>query len=365
MLENKDEQEDEDLPSLDNMSENEDKQEDEEVPNLDNVLKDEDNHKDDNQDDSIEENILDDEDELQDKKYNDDDDLDEIVDEKDNEDNAPKSDIDNSEENSKIKENMLKGIDDIINDNNEGDILISHGSILEDEIAKKEEDYFSSSDAFNFSLNKDFLLGDYDDEENNNDDQIASSHNFAEDYDDGEVIKPASEKDTFDTEDLIDKDLYDPEEVPRIPDDFYREAEEKVKENMTAGWKNILKSIRGKKFVNKNMNDMLNWVKEQSGLDIKHAAMLTRQDDGVYKISESQNLSDDTKEKLNITEDEAIFKKILSHKKTLYVSDPFSSDSLKNKFGSIDRENISHMIFVPVENDEGCLKSFFIGLSAN
>ncbi|MEI0478361.1 AAA family ATPase [Brachyspira pulli] len=271
--------------------------------------------------------------------------------------------IDDSEEKNNNNEEIIKGIDDIIDD--EGDILISHGSILEDEIAKKEEEYFSSSDAFNFSLNRDFLLGDYDDEENSNSEDSSLSHSFAEDYDDGEVIKPANEKDSFDTEDLIDKDLYDPEEVPKIPDDYYREAEEKVKENMTAGWKNVLKALKGKKFVNKNMNDMLNWVKEQSGLDILHAAMLTRQEDGSYNITESQNISDSTKNKLNITENEALFKKILAHKKTLYVSDPFSSDSLKTKFDSEDRENISHMIFVPVENDEGGLKSFFIGLSAN
>ncbi|MCZ9889159.1 AAA family ATPase [Brachyspira hyodysenteriae] len=265
---------------------------------------------------------------------------------------------------------IIKGIDDIIDDNDdnkEGDILISHGSILEDEIVKKEEEYFSSSDAFNFSLNRDFLLGDYDDEENdsNNNGSSNISPNFNEEYDDGEVIKPASEKDSFDTEDLIDKDLYDPEEVPKVPDDFYREAEEKVKENMTSNWKKVLKALRGKKFVNKNMSEMLEWVKEQSGLDIIHAAMLTRQDNGSYDIAESQNISDNTKNKLNISENEALFKKILSHKKTLYVSDPFASDSIKSKFDSKDRKDISHMIFVPIENDEGGLKSFFIGLSSN
>ncbi|MBT8759399.1 AAA family ATPase [Brachyspira hyodysenteriae] len=265
---------------------------------------------------------------------------------------------------------IIKGIDDIIDDNDdnkEGDILISHGSILEDEIVKKEEEYFSSSDAFNFSLNRDFLLGDYDDEENdsNNNGSSNISPNFNGEYDDGEVIKPASEKDSFDTEDLIDKDLYDPEEVPKVPDDFYREAEEKVKENMTSNWKKVLKALRGKKFVNKNMSEMLEWVKEQSGLDIIHAAMLTRQDNGSYDIAESQNISDNTKNKLNISENEALFKKILSHKKTLYVSDPFASDSIKSKFDSEDRKDISHMIFVPIENDEGGLKSFFIGLSSN
>ena len=318
------------------------------IPNLNDELenKNEDNNKDDNTEnmDDIPDN-----EENSDSIKDDEDKLEETVDNVDNNKN----------------EDIIKGIDDIIDDNNEGDILISHGSILEDEIVKKEEEYFSSSDAFNFSLNRDFLLGDYDDEENSDNNNSNLSPNFREEYDDGEVVKPASEKDTFDTDDLTDKDLYDPEEVPKIPDDFYREAEEKVKENMTAGWKNVLKSIRGKKFVNKNMHDMLNWIKEQSGLDIKHAAMLTRKDDGSYSINESQNISDATKDKLNINENEALFKKILSHKKTLYVSDPFSSDSLKNKFDVADRENISHMIFVPVENDEGGLKSFFIGLSSN
>ena len=318
------------------------------IPNLNDELenKNEDNNKDDNTEnmDDIPDN-----EENSDSIKDDEDKLEETVDNVDNNKN----------------EDIIKGIDDIIDDNNEGDILISHGSILEDEIVKKEEEYFSSSDAFNFSLNRDFLLGDYDDEENSDNNNSNLSPNFREEYDDGEVVKPAGEKDTFDTDDLTDKDLYDPEEVPKIPDDFYREAEEKVKENMTAGWKNVLKSIRGKKFVNKNMHDMLNWIKEQSGLDIKHAAMLTRKDDGSYSINESQNISDATKDKLNINENEALFKKILSHKKTLYVSDPFSSDSLKNKFDVADRENISHMIFVPVENDEGGLKSFFIGLSSN
>ncbi|MEI0489512.1 AAA family ATPase [Brachyspira pulli] len=363
----------EDIPSLDDVldennednNEEENKEDDdsniedtiddlEDIPSLDEVLGE-------NNDDNNEENDDNPIENLEDIPNNN------ISNEENNDNNTDEDEleetIDDSEEKNNNNEEIIKGIDDIIDD--EGDILISHGSILEDEIAKKEEEYFSSSDAFNFSLNRDFLLGDYDDEENSNSEDSSLSHSFAEDYDDGEVIKPANEKDSFDTEDLIDKDLYDPEEVPKIPDDYYREAEEKVKENMTAGWKNVLKALKGKKFVNKNMNDMLNWVKEQSGLDILHAAMLTRQEDGSYNITESQNISDSTKNKLNITENEALFKKILAHKKTLYVSDPFSSDSLKTKFDPEDRENISHMIFVPVENDEGGLKSFFIGLSAN
>ncbi len=292
--------------------------------------------------------------------------LDDVINEEDN--NIDNNTEEEKKNEKKEEENNIIGIDDIIDDN-EGDILISHGSIIEDEIVKKEEEYFSSSDAFNFSLNRDFLLGDYEDEENssnNSDEKSNLTSTFSdEEYDDDEVVKPANENDTFETEDLIDNDLYEPEEIPKIPDDFYKEAEEKVKENMTSGWKNVLKAIRGKKFINKNMDDMLDWVKEQSGLDIKHASMLTRKEDGSYEISESQNISDGTKDRLKINENEALFKKILSHKKTLYVSDPFSSESLKNKFDPSDREDISHMIFIPVENDEGGLKSFFIGLSSN
>ncbi|TXJ44379.1 hypothetical protein EPJ70_09155 [Brachyspira aalborgi] len=255
------------------------------------------------------------------------------------------------------EDNIAESIDeieDIIND--EEDILISHGSIIEDEITKEEDEYFSSSEAFNIPLNKDFLLGDEIDLNNIN--NIDESYN-------GEVVKKADENDTFDKEDLTDEELYNPEEVPKVPDDYYREAEEKVRENMTASWKKVLKSIRGKKFVNKNMNEILSWIKEQSGLDIVHCAMLNKGEDEIYRVSDSKNLSDSTKELLKIDENEGLFKKILSHNRTLYVSDPFSSDSLKDKFDISDRENIYHLIFIPVQDEEGKLKSFFIGLSVN
>ena len=258
------------------------------------------------------------------------------------------------------EDNIAESIDeieDIIND--EEDILISHGSIIEDEITKEEDEYFSSSEAFNIPLNKDFLLGDEIDLNNiDNIDNIDESYN-------GEVVKKADENDTFDKEDLTDEELYNPEEVPKVPDDYYREAEEKVRENMTASWKKVLKSIRGKKFVNKNMNEILSWIKEQSGLDIVHCAMLNKGEDEIYRVSDSKNLSDSTKELLKIDENEGLFKKILSHNRTLYVSDPFSSDSLKDKFDISDRENIYHLIFIPVQDEEGKLKSFFIGLSVN
>ena len=249
--------------------------------------------------------------------------------------------------------NILRGIDDIISDNEE-DILISHGSMIDNEISKKEDDYFSSLDSFNLALNKDFL---FDDDKN----EFDKSHN----YDSNEVIKKASEDDVFDTEDLIDSELYDPEEKrPPMPED-YKDAEEKVKDNMTSNWKNILKAIKGEKFVNKSLDEMLEWIKEKSGLNVLHSAMLTKDENGIYKISDSKNLTEDTKNKLEIDENEALFKKILSSRKTLYVSDPFSSLLLKIKFDEKDRENISHMIFIPIQDEEAQLKSFFIGLSSN
>lgn len=261
------------------------------------------------------------------------------------------------------EDDIIESIDDMENIiNDEEDILISHGSIIEEELMKKEDEYFSSSDAFNFSLNKDFLLGDkLGDKEDLKEIDLDS---ITGDYE-GEIVKKADESDTFDKEDLKDEELYNPDEVPKVPESYYKEAEEKVKENMTAYWKNILKSIRGKKFVNKNMSEILDWIKEESGLDITNCAMLNKDEDGIYKVAESQNLSEETKTSLKIDENEGLFKKILSNNRTLYVSDPFSSDSLKEKFDIKDRENIYHMIFVPIQNEEGELKSFFIGLSTN
>lgn len=353
--------------------------------NLEDILKEEDEDKKENIEEKKEEEklILDD---LENFDMPEDDKFDEKFDNENNNEIENKEEIEDKGDNEEIKNNdidlddleelynhleemeklderedniaeSIDEIEDIIND--EEDILISHGSIIEDEITKEEDEYFSSSEAFNIPLNKDFLLGDEIDLNNiDNIDNIDESYN-------GEVVKKADENDTFDKEDLTDEELYNPEEVPKVPDDYYREAEEKVRENMTASWKKVLKSIRGKKFVNKNMNEILSWIKEQSGLDIVHCAMLNKGEDKIYRVSDSKNLSDSTKELLKIDESEGLFKKILSHNRTLYVSDPFSSDSLKDKFDISDRENIYHLIFIPVQDEEGKLKSFFIGLSVN
>ena len=355
-----------------------------ELPNLDDIDKESDNNEDlfsiedlENIEDSINEDEaikIDDVDNINDEHLNIADNLEDIEDSI-NEEDAEIPNIDNlgssniSEEDKELDyvptldnvleenddeyddKNIIRGIDDIISDNEE-DILISHGSIIDDEISKKEDDYFSSLDSFNLALNKDFLF-------DNND------NTFDKSYDNNEIIKKASEDDVFDTEDLIDSELYDPEEKrPPMPDD-YKDAEEKVKDNMTSNWKNILKAIKGEKFVNKNLDEMLEWIKEKSGLNILHSILLSKNDEGIYKITDSRNINDDTKNKLEIDENEALFKKILSSKKTLYVSDPFSSLSLKIKFDEKDRENVSHMIFIPIQDEEGSLKSFFIGLSSN
>ena len=336
--------------------------------NLEDILKEEYEDKKENIEEKKEEEklILDD---LENFDMPEDDKFDEKFDNENNNEIENKEEIEDKGDNEEIKNNDidLDDLEELYNhleemeklDEREDNIAESIDeieAIIEDEITKEEDEYFSSSEAFNIPLNKDFLLGDEIDLNNIN--------NIDESYDE-EVVKKADENDTFDKEDLTDEELYNPEEVPKVPDDYYREAEEKVRENMTASWKKILKSIRGKKFVNKNMNEILSWIKEQSGLDIVHCAMLNKGEDEIYRVSDSKNLSDSTKELLKIDENEGLFKKILSHNRTLYVSDPFSSDSLKDKFDISDRENIYHLIFIPVQDEEGKLKSFFIGLSVN
>ena len=246
--------------------------------------------------------------------------------------------------------------DDIINNNVEeednipegDDIVISHGSIIEDELNKKEEDYFSSPDAFNIAINNDFL---------DTDDNV-----LPEGYDEEEVVKKANENDTFDTSDLVDDELYNPEEMPSNISD----TERKVRDGLTATWRGVLNSIRGKKFIDKNMNDMLEFINGNTSFDMDHSALLElNENNNIYELKEANNLSDETKSKLQIDANEPLFKKILSHNKTLYISDPFSSDSIKAKFDHNDISNISHMIVIPINTEDNKLKSFFIGFSSN
>ena len=249
--------------------------------------------------------------------------------------------------------------DDIINDNiteeieDVEDILISHGSIIEDEINKKEEDYFSSPDAFNIAINNDFL---------DTSDDILSSDSIQDGYDENEVVKKANENDTFDTADLIDDELYNPEEMPSNISD----TERKVRDGLTATWRGVLNAVRGKKFIDKSMNDMIEFINGNTSFDMDHSALLSlNEDNNIYELKESNNLSDETKSKLQIDAEEPLFKKILSHNKTLYISDPFSSDSIKSKFNHNDISNISHMIIIPINTEDNKIKSFFIGFSSN
>lgn len=246
------------------------------------------------------------------------------------------------------------------------DVLVSHGAMLEDEISIKEEEYFSSKDAFNFSFNRDFLLEDdlnvdEDDESIILDEDVLKSIDLDED-----IINKADENADFDTSDLVDEELYEPNEVPKVPDDYYRNVLDKEKVDISNGWLDVLKSIKGNKFVEKTMDDMIEWIKEESGVEIKHAVMLSKINLGdVYSVVDSRNVSSKTKELLKVDENEPLFTKILSYKKPLYVSDPFSSESLSEKFAKEDKENIVRMIFIPIESESNLLESFFIGLSEN
>lgn len=240
-------------------------------------------------------------------------------------------------------------------------VLVSRGETLEEEINKKEEEYFSSREAFNISFNKDFLS---EDNEDSSDESIVLDEDSLNAIGEDEIVKKADENSVFETSDLIDSELYEPVEVPKIPDDYYKDAYNKV--DVSKGWADILNAIKGVSFFEKTMDDMMNWIKEKSGIDIEHAVMVKKDElSGFYNITDTKNISRRTKELLYIDENEPLFTKILSYKKPLYVSDPFSSESLGAKFADEDKKNISRMIFIPIESTNSDIDSFFIGMSKN
>lgn len=236
--------------------------------------------------------------------------------------------------------------------NNIDDFLLEDKVVDEDGVIE-EDDYFASKEAFNVSLDENFLFEKSDDEKNNEsyvDELLDKNDRLESDYLTGDELEN------------ID-DVLEAEEVPKIPDDYYNniENEDSNTKSKDEEYEILLKSIKNKNFVEKDINYMLDWVRNYFHFNIDIIVMLgynavSRE----YVVVDSDNISPATRELLKIGERENIFSKLLGTGKPVDIQNPYSSKSLSVKFDSDDIEGISRMLFIPIESVEGGIKSFFI-----
>lgn len=244
------------------------------------------------------------------------------------------------------------------------DLEVEESILTKEDILKKEDSYFTSKNAFTIPLNNDFLTKEskeYSDEFSNLLDENIHLEN-----------KKLEESQIINTSNTAEI-----EEVPKIPDDYYKTEENSIekgsedksnieyddseKKIVEVSWNSLLRSVKNKKFVDKEMSYMLDWVMDNSGVNPYNSVMLRyNSDDKKYTVGEFNNVSDKTKSILEISEDEIIFSKLLSTGKPLYVQNPSQSKTLSKKFDTEDIKDVSKMLFIPIENLKGDIKAFFI-----
>lgn len=250
----------------------------------------------------------------------------------------------NEEEENKQSINMDKfsdDIKDIFNDDTKYNYKRNkvYANPKETILSSEEDEYFSSKDSFGFSKNMDFLLEGTADKKDIFDEDIEKS---VED-----ILKGASKY----SEEYNESDSYEPDNVPTIPDEYF-----------SGGFKSILEATKGVRFIERDMDYILKWVKDKTGIDVD-AVLFLQKENNMYKTISSKNVTDNTKKIFLIEESEAIFSKFLKSQKVIYIDNPKLSKSLSKKFDRSDIEDITAMIFIPIEDREKELKSFFVALS--
>lgn len=285
-------------------------------------------------------------------------------------------DIDETEN---IQSDIL--IEDIIVDDINETIVSKHtitettGSTLDEEISKQEEEYFASKEAFDVHYDNNFL-SDTDRIEPQDQPQTVSSF-LNEEINTEDLFKNLDidkELEIISESGLLDDESEDPkieeepsplvdsalEEVPKIPDDYY--GDEAIDDiSPEKKWNNIIDSLGGKKFVNKNMNEMIEWVQNNANVNPDSALMLEYNlDTKSYIGVDNYNLSYETQTLFTIDEEEPLFANILSNHKPLSIVNPFESASVSTKVSNDDKLNISKMLLIPIEDKRGAIKSFFV-----
>ncbi len=271
-------------------------------------------------------------------------------------------------------------IKDIIGKDMNESVIANHtitemtGSVLDDEISQKEEEYFSSKEAFDVHYDNNFL-GDEAKKESQEKPQTLSAfldeeittEDLFKNFDIDKELEIISEDVLVDDElesakveeisSSVDNDL---EEVPKVPDDYYN-AQTIDEISPKEKWSNIITSLKGNKFVNKNMNEMIDWVKNNSNVNPDGALMLEYNfDTKSYICMDHYNLSYETQTLFEIDEQEPLFANILSNHKPLSIINPFESAAIATKVSNDDKLNIAKILFVPVEDNRGAIKSFFV-----
>ncbi|MBI4979793.1 MAG: hypothetical protein HZC28_20105 [Spirochaetes bacterium] len=248
-----------------------------------------------------------------------------------------------------------------------------------DELQQREDEYFSSDDAFNLNeLSHDFL--DTAASESTDTDMRPSAvpaedaADAASGPDENVPSMPLHER--LPREALTPPEPEDePNEVPRVPDAFYDKEPAQQREDLTgliadvagvdanadALWKKTVRGFGVKHFTNAAFGDMFDMLKNEHGVVASKCLFLARNDTGAFAVTDAYDVSDDTRAHFTIGERETLYTGMLAKKKALYIkSRPFNYRALAAKVGESDRADVKRILFIPVLDDAQEITGFFV-----
>lgn len=183
------------------------------------------------------------------------------------------------------------------------------------------------------------------------------------------VESPVGEDEIEEEEELSD--------VPRVPDEYYEKNPSGRHENLTSlidnvtdgeislaqYWKQtvfFLKSLSGEE---NSFESVIDILENTFPISVEKALYAEETGEGVFEVSNSVGISDESKTVFNIQKTEKIYKNLLSSNKLLYIkSNPFASKSISKRFAEVDKENVKRLLFTPVESENG-KKAYFVLMS--
>lgn len=281
--------------------------------------------------------------------------------------------------------------------------------------AKKESDYFSSDKAFELeTLDKDFLVPDLPtDIDMPRDEDVPKDDDDAEDalpptlepvYPpvapefaiDDDVLETKKEDDVIvDISDRLPEGALDelpadePAEIIKVPDDYFGKEPATDRAGLSdlisdvngsaldapsapasgnddpLAWKTVIDDFASRTLVSVSLMDIMESLEREINVSAKKCLMLEKNENGVFAVTEAFDIEESTRTEFTVDPEGTFYQSMLSKKKTLYItSNPFSYGGLAEKIGGRDRADTERMLFMPVFDDGGDIKGFFVLMNA-
>ncbi|MEK6794497.1 MAG: hypothetical protein AABZ39_06955 [Spirochaetota bacterium] len=285
--------------------------------------------------------------------------------------------------------------------------------------AIKESDYFSSDKAFTLeTMDRDFLVPDLPTDVEvarvEIPDEVADAADVRREpptlepeypsvipefaIDDDVIGEKPSDDVVVDISDRLPEGALDelpadePAEIIKVPDDYFGKEPTTAREGLSdlisdvngrdageedgavehvphhddeGAWRTVIDDFAARTLVSVSLMDIMESLERELSVSAKKCLMLEKTEAGMFTVTEAFDIEEATRTGFTIDPEGAFYQSMLSKKKTVYIkSNPFSYEGLAATIGERDKADTERMLFMPVFDDGGDIKGFFVLMNA-